>query len=118
MVKIRPASFIASLSGKLDRREDIYVRTYRRTGNMQLVVVENPYHGPWSDAQIAHRAAFGKRSKTASQWLKDNDPKRNGGTATEEYKAMLAKYYAQHDIGNIFAFVSKHYRDGEIQTFL
>ncbi len=118
MVKIRPASFIASLSGKLDRREDIYVRTYRHTGNMQLVVVENPYHGPWSEAQIAHRAAFSKRSKTASRWLKDNDPKRNGGTATEEYKAMLAKYYAQHDIGNIFAFVSKHYRDGEIQTFL
>ena len=94
MAKVHPASLFASISGKLSKRDKSYVRTNKHTGRVSIVCVENP------------------------QWLKENDPKRNGGTTTREYQAMLRKYKSQHDIGNIFAFVSKHYKDGEIQSFL
>lgn len=118
MAKVRPASSIASISGKLSKREKTYLRTNRHTGRMSMVCVENPHQGPWSEKQTAHRKAFAQLSKTASQWLQQHDPKRNGGVADREYDAMLRKYKAQHDIGNIFAFVAKHYKDGEIQSFL
>lgn len=118
MAKIRMALPFASISGKLCKNDKSYTRTSKRTGRVSHVIVDNPYTGPWSEAQQNHRKAFALLSKTASQWLKDNDPKRNGGIATAEYKAMLRKYNAQHKIGNIFAFVAKHYKDGNIQSFL
>lgn len=118
MAKVHPASLFASISGKLSKRDKSYVRTNKHTGRVSIVCVENPHQGPWSAKQTDHRKAFALRSKTASQWLKENDPKRNGGTTTREYQAMLRKYKSQHDIGNIFAFVSKHYKDGEIQSFI
>lgn len=118
MAKARPTPTISSISGKLSRRDRMYIRTNRHTGRIFIVCVENPHKGPWSEAQVANRKHFAQISKTASQWLKDNDPKCNGGTCTTEYKAMLRKYNAQHRIGNIFAFVAKHYRDGEIISFL
>jgi len=118
MAKVRPASPFASISGKLSKRDKSYLRTNKHTGRVSVCYVDNPHQGPWSEKQTDHRKAFALRSKTASQWLKDNDPKRNGGNATKQYKAMLRKYNAQHNIGNIFAFVAKHYKDGAIQSFI
>ncbi len=106
------------MSGKLTAREDVYFATNKHTGRMYVTHVAHPYHGPWSEKQIAHRQAFALRSKTAKEWLIANDPKRNGGEMTDEYKAMMRKYNAQHKIGNIFAFVSKHYENGQIKSFM
>lgn len=118
MTKVKPIACISSISGKLVRNEDVYLATNRKTGRMYGVHVVHPYHGPWSEKQVAHRKAFAQRSKTASEWLRRNDPNRNGGTATDEYRAMKRKYDAQHKIGNVFAFVAKHYENGKIKSFL
>lgn len=118
MAKLRTASPIASISGKLSKKDKSYTRTNRHTGRVSLVCVEHPYDGPWSESQTVHRKEFALRSKTASQWLRTHSPKHNGGKVSAEYAAMLRKYNAQRQIGNIFAFVAKHYRDGKIQSFL
>ena len=118
MAKIKTIYPIASISGKLSQNSKTYTRTNKHTGRVSLVCVENPYNGPWSEAQTEHRKSFAMRSKTASQWLRTHSPKYNQGKASKEYIAMLRKYQAQIKIGNIFAFVAKHYRDGEILSFL
>ncbi len=117
MAKVRPAAYISSISGKLAQGEPTYYATNRHTGRTYAVYVKNPYRGPWSERQTAHRDNFRLRSKTASAWLAANDPKRNGGTETEEYKAMMRKYNKQTKIGNVFAFVAKHYDNGTIKPF-
>lgn len=115
MTIITTTSPIASISGKLHKDDDFYVATKQRTGTVYMVNRSRHQSAPWSDKQKAHRKAFALRSKTASAWLKANDPKYVGGKGTEAYQRMLARYKAQHKIGNIFAFVAKHYRDGKIE---
>ena len=118
MAKVRPNAIIATISGKLARGEDVYLATNKRTGRVYAVQVIRPYRGPWSDKQVAHRKAFGERSKTAAAWLAANDPKRNGGEETAEYKAMLRKYNRQNKTSNIMAFVVAHYENGKIKSFI
>ena len=114
MTKITTTSPISSISGKLNHDDDFYVATKRRTGTVYLVHRSRKQSVPWSKKQIAHRKAFALRCKTVSAWLKANAPQHNGDKGTEAYQRMLAQYKAQHKISNIFAFVSKRYRDGVI----
>lgn len=114
MTKITTPSPIAGISGKLLPDDDFYLATSRRTGTVYMVHRDRKLSVSWSEKQIAHRKAFAARSKAASEWLKANDPKHVGGKGTEVYQRMLARYKAQHKISNIFAFVSKQYRDGVI----
>ena len=114
MAKITTLSPIMGISGKLRKDDDFYLATKRRTGTVYMVNRERKLSVPWSEKQIAHRKAFAIRSKTASAWLKAHGPQHEGDRGTEAYQRMLARYKAQHKIGNIFAFVCKQYRDGVI----
>lgn len=118
MAKVRPTTYIAAVSGRLAPGEDSYLATNKHTGRTYVVHVKHPYRGPWSDKQVAHRKAFAQRSKTASAWLRANAPKYRGGVATAEYKAMMRRFRAQTDTGNIFSFVAKHYENGKIKSFI
>lgn len=114
MTKITTTSPISSISGKLNADDDFYVATKRRTGTVYLVHRSRKQSVPWSEKQIAHRKAFAHRCKTVSAWLKANAPKHDGDKGTVAYQRMLVQYKAQHKISNVFAFVSKRYRDGVI----
>lgn len=114
MAKITTLPPIMGISGKLHKDDDFYLATKRRTGTVYMVNRERKQSVPWSEKQIAHRKAFAARSKAASAWLKANAPQYDGDKGTEAYQRMLARYKAQHKIGNIFAFVCKQYRDGVI----
>lgn len=114
MAKITTTSPISSISGKLNPDDDFYVATKRRTGTVYLVHRSRKQSVPWSEKQIAYRKAFAARSKAVSAWLKANGPQYDGDKGTEAYQRMLVRYKTQYKIGNIFAFVSKWYRNGVI----
>ena len=114
MAKITTLSPIMGISGKLHKDDDFYLATKRRTGTVYMVNRERKLSASWSEKQIAHRKAFAARSKAVSAWLKANAPQYEGDRGTEAYQRMFARYKAQHKIGNIFAFVSKWYRNGVI----
>ena len=114
MTKITTTSPISSISGRLNKDDDFYVATKRRTGTVYLVHRSRKQSVPWSEKQIAHRKAFALRNKAVSEWLKANAPQHDGDKGTEAYQRMLARYKAQYKICNIFAFVSKWYHDGVI----
>lgn len=107
MAKIRPNALIASISGKTCSHDDNYFATNKQTGRTYAVKRCFNSTTPETEAQKAHRTAFGNKAKLVSAWMKANKPSATNAKGTEAYQLVNKAYKAQHKIGNIFAYVSK-----------
>ena len=70
MAKVTPSLAFDNFSGKLSRNDRIVMRT--RYGKTHAYTIENPYQGPYTEAQKTMRSTFGMASKQASVII--NDP--------------------------------------------
>ena len=70
MAKVIPSLAFDNFSGKLSRKDRIVLRT--RYGKTHAYTIDNPYKGPYTEAQKTMRSTFGMASKQASVIL--NEP--------------------------------------------
>lgn len=105
MAKITPSHLISSISGKLCKKDTIYIGVNKRTGKMYSA----GYHGclqPNSEKQLTARADFKKKkAQFASSWWKQNRPSDKSAKGTEAYLAVMKAYKAQHKIGNPYSYL-------------
>lgn len=111
MARIIPTSLVQSIAGKTCQHDDTHFCYNRQTGQTYAVKKCNPYEGPATEKQTAHRTAFGHKSKLAAAWLAENKPTEEMPKGTEAYQVVREAYKGQHKIGNIFAFVRKVMND-------
>jgi hypothetical protein len=107
MASVNPISAIASISGKLSRYENAYLKTNKRSGTITIS------HYPKkkaiiSDRQRENSEVFGNRSILASQWLERNKPTPDNPMGTEAFQQMRRAFESQRKIGIWFSYVMKH----------
>ena len=103
MPKVKFATDIQSISGKLCSKEGVIYSVNKQTGETYRSdrhVTNNPN----SEAQQSVRSNFKRRSQFASAWWKQNRPS-DGKTGTAAYAAVMKAYRAQHKIGNPYSFM-------------
>ena len=104
MPKVRFATDIQSISGKLCSKEGVIYSVNKRTGETYRSdrhVINNPN----TEGQQAVRATFKKKAQFASAWWKQNRPSSTSANGTEAYIAVMKAYKAQHKIGNPYSFM-------------
>ena len=104
MPKVRFATDIQSISGKLCSKEGVIYSVNKRTGETYRSdrhVINNPN----TEGQQAVRATFKKKAQFASAWWKQNRPSATSAKGTEAYLAVMKAYKAQHKIGNPYSFM-------------
>ena len=104
MPKVRFATDIQSISGKLCSKEGVIYSVNKRTGETYRSdrhVINNPN----TEGQQAVRATFKKKAQFASAWWKQNRPSSTSANGTDAYVAVMKAYKAQHKIGNPYSFV-------------
>ena len=104
MPKVRFATDIQSISGKLCSKEGVIYSVNKRTGETYRSdrhVINNPN----TEGQQAVRATFKKKAQFASAWWKLNRPSSTSANGTDAYIAVIKAYKAQHKIGNPYSFM-------------
>lgn len=104
MPKVKFATDIQSISGKLCSKEGVIYSVNKRTGETYRSdrhVINNPN----TEGQQAVRANFKKKAKFASAWWKQNRPSSTSVNGTDAYVSVLKAYKAQHKIGNPYSFL-------------
>ena len=104
MPKVKFATDIQSISGKLCSKEGVIYSVNKRTGETYRSdrhVINNPN----TEGQPAVRATFKKKSQFASAWWKQNRPSSTSANGTDAYVAVIKAYKAQHKIGNPYSFM-------------
>ncbi len=104
MPKVKFATDIQSISGKLCSKEGVIYSVNKRTGETYRSdrhVINNPN----TEGQQAVRATFKKKAQFASAWWKQNRPSSTSANGTEAYVAVMKAYKAQHKIGNPYSFM-------------
>ena len=104
MPKVRFATDIQSISGKLCSREGVIYSVNKRTGETYRSdrhVINNPN----TEGQQAVRATFKKKAQFASAWWKQNRPSSTSANGTDAYIAVMKAYKAQHKIGNPYSYL-------------
>lgn len=104
MPKVRFATDIQSISGKLCSKEGVIYSVNKRTGETYRSdrhVINNPN----TEGQQAVRATFKKKAKFASAWWKQNRPSSTSANGTDTYLAVMKAYRAQHKIGNPYSYL-------------
>ena len=104
MPKVRFATDIQSISGKLCSKEGVIYSVNKRTGETYRSdrhVINNPN----TEGQQAVRATFKKKAQFASAWWKQNRPSSTSTNGTDAYLAVMKAYKAQHKIGNPYSFM-------------
>ena len=104
MPKVRFATDIQSISGKLCSKEGVIYSVNKRTGETYRSdrhVINNPN----TEGQQAVRATFKKKAQFASAWWKQNRPSSTSANGTDAYVAVMKAYKAQHKIGNPYSFM-------------
>ena len=104
MPKVRFATDIQSISGKLCSKEGVIYSVNKRTGETYRSdrhVINNPN----TEGQQAVRATFKKKAQFASAWWKLNRPSSTSANGTDAYVAVMKAYKAQHKIGNPYSFM-------------
>ena len=104
MPKVRFATDIQSISGKLCSKEGVIYSVNKRTGETYRSdrhVINNPN----TEGQQAVRATFKKKAQFASSWWKQNRPSSTSANGTDAYVAVMKAYKAQHKIGNPYSFM-------------
>lgn len=104
MPKVKFATDIQSISGKLCSKEGVIYSVNKRTGETYRSdrhVINNPN----TEQQQAVRATFKKKAQFASSWWKQNRPSDKLAKGTEAYLAVMKAYRAQHKIGNPYSYM-------------
>ena len=104
MPKVKFATDIQSISGKLCSKEGVIYSVNKRTGETYRSdrhVINNPN----TEGQQAVRATFKKKAQFASAWWKQNRPSSTSANGTDAYVAVMKAYKAQHKIGNPYSFL-------------
>ena len=104
MPKVKFATDIQSISGKLCSKEGVIYSVNKRTGETYRSdrhVINNPN----TEGQQAVRATFKKKAQFASAWWKLNRPSSTSANGTEAYVAVMKADKAQHKIGNPYSFM-------------
>ena len=104
MPKVRFATDIQSISGKLCSKEGVIYSVNKRTGETYRSdrhVINNPN----TEGQQAVRATFKKKAQFASAWWKQNRPSSTSANGTDAYVAVMKAYKAQHKIGNPYSYL-------------
>ena len=104
MPKVKFATDIQSISGKLCSKEGVIYSVNKRTGETYRSdrhVINNPN----TEGQQAVRATFKKKAQFASAWWKLNRPSSTSANGTDAYMAVMKAYKAQHKIGNPYSFM-------------
>ena len=104
MPKVRFATDIQSISGKLCSKEGVIYSVNKRTGETYRSdrhVINNPN----TEGQQAVRATFKKKAQFASAWWKQNRPSSTSAKGTDAYVAVMKAYKAQHKIGNPYSYL-------------
>ena len=104
MPKVRFATDIQSISGKLCSKEGVIYSVNKRTGETYRSdrhVINNPN----TEGQQAVRATFKKKAQFASAWWKQNRPSSTSANGTDAYVSVMKAYRAQHKIGNPYSFM-------------
>ena len=97
MAKVQPSIVIDTISGKLNRRDRIVLRT--RNGRTHAYALENPFRGTASAAQGQNRSGFGEAVRQASVILKDEVLRAEWEERFREYRrqdqvSASGKYYS------------------------
>ena len=104
MPKVKFATDIQSISGKLCSKEGVIYSVNKRTGETYRSdrhVINNPN----TEGQQAVRATFKKKAQFASAWWKQNRPSSTSTNGTDAYVAVMKAYKAQHKIGNPYSYL-------------
>ena len=104
MPKVKFATDIQSISGKLCSKEGVIYSVNKRTGETYRSdrhVINNPN----TEGQQAVRATFKKKSQFASAWWKQNRPSSTSANGTDAYVAVMKAYKSQHKIGNPYSYL-------------
>ena len=104
MPKVKFATDIQSISGKLCSKEGVIYSVNKRTGETYRSdrhVINNPN----TEGQQAVRATFKKKAQFASAWWKQNRPSSTSTNGTDAYIAVMKAYKAQHKIGNPYSYL-------------
>ena len=94
MSKVSFIDPVASLSGALNRNEDIRFRT--RNGKTHAYCITKPYKGPASEAQNAMRKDFGACVREASAILKNDTLRANWQARYDEYLEQVNRHPAHY----------------------
>ena len=104
MPKVKFATDIQSISGKLCSKEGVIYSVNKRTGETYRSdrhVINNPN----TEGQQAVRATFKKKAQFASAWWKQNRPSSTSANGTDAYIVVMKAYKAQHKIGNPYSYL-------------
>lgn len=104
MPKVKFATDIQSISGKLCSKEGVIYSVNKRTGETYRSdrhVINNPN----TEGQQAVRATFKKKAQFASSWWRQNRPSETSAKGTDAYLAVMKAYKAQYKIGNPYSYM-------------
>ena len=104
MPKVRFATDIQSISGKLCSKEGVIYSVNQQTGKIYRSD-RHGYSDPKTEEQQTIRATFKKKSQFASAWWKQNRPSSTSTNGTDAYIAVMKAYKAQHKIGNPYSYL-------------
>ena len=104
MAKVKFATDIQSISGKLCSKEGVVYSVNQQKG----ATYRSDRHGysdPKTEEQQTIRATFKKKAQFASAWWKQNRPSSTSANGSDAYAAVMKAYRAQHKIGNPYSFM-------------
>ena len=104
MPKVKFATDIQSISGKLCSKEGVIYSVNKRTGETYRSD-RNVINNPNTEGQQAVRATFKKKAQFASAWWKQNRPSSTSANGSDAYVAVMKAYKAQHKIGNPYSYL-------------
>ena len=104
MAKVKFATDIQSISGKLCSKEGVVYSVNQQTG-VTYRSDRHGHHDANSTEQQAIRSTFVKKAQFASAWWKQNRPSSTSTNGTDAYIAVMKAYKAQHKIGNPYSFM-------------
>ena len=104
MAKVKFATDIQSISGKLCSKEGVVYSVNQQTG-VTYRSDRHDHHDANSAEQQAIRSTFVKKAQFASAWWKQNRPSSTSANGSDAYVAVMKAYKAQHKIGNPYSFM-------------
>ena len=104
MPKVRFATDIQSISGKLCSKEGVIYSVNKQTGETYRSD-RHSHHDANTAEQQAVRVTFKQKAQFASAWWKQNRPSSTSANGSDAYLAVMKAYKAQHKIGNPYSFM-------------
>jgi len=110
MAKVRFATDIQSISGKLCKKEGVIYSVNQRTGRTYRSD-RHGYTDKNSEEQQAVRSVFKTRSQKAKEWWQTNKPSTSQKDGSADYQKLMKLYKSQVEIGNPYSFLRTFVQD-------